>query len=59
MPQVEFCVRCRKEINPKAEKYVVLQTAQRGTPRMIAHVECANQPATGPRIRYVTVSKGI
>jgi len=59
MPAIEFCVRCRQEIDPKAEKYVVLQTAQRGTPRIIAHVTCASRPAAGPSVRYAAFSKGV
>lgn len=57
MPVVEFCARCRKEIDAKTEKYVELRKAYKGAPRLIAHVGCASQPSR-PVTRYAVARKG-
>jgi hypothetical protein len=60
MPAVEFCARCRKEIDEQAEKYVVLQEAHnKAAPRVVAHVSCTSQPTNRPRVGYPTFSKGL
>jgi hypothetical protein len=48
MPQIELCCyhACDKEsreIDPKSDKFVVLEEKSRSTPRAIAHVECAQK----------------
>lgn len=42
MPQVEICVRCKKELTEK-DKFVVISEAYQGVPRHIACVECAQK----------------
>ena len=49
MPAVELCFECSKEIDVAAEKYVVVSEANKGkgTPRVIAHVECLQKHNRG------------
>jgi hypothetical protein len=44
MPAVELCFHCQKKIDPEKDEYVVITEGSKGgSPRVIAHVECAQK----------------